>query len=101
MNKLPHQKLLDRFEKIEELNCVLEDWCADDEKSPEDYPLGYLVIIAQERLSQFDESGHVLNDWIRGYAGDEDQKHAKSQLGKIKRWIESAEKFIQQHDCTL
>jgi hypothetical protein len=79
--------LIERIEAIEELNYVLENYCADDNKKPIDYSVEELRELIQTRQAEFHETNHVLNDRLIGDCGPEEKKFAKSQLAKIDRLL--------------
>jgi hypothetical protein len=85
-------RLLKRLQAIEELDCVLQNWCNDDGKQPEDYTATELLELATQRRSEFFEDGHVFYEALAGDLGLEEKKYAKSQLAKIDRFIQSAKK---------
>jgi len=79
--------LLKNLQAIEELNCVLENWCSDDGKAPEDYTLDELRDLAVRRRAEFDEEGHTLYEAKIGERGPEEKAYAKSQQAKVSKWI--------------
>jgi hypothetical protein len=85
-------KLLKQLQAIEELDCVLQNWCNDDGKQPEDYTATELLELATQRRSEFCEDGHRFYEALAGDLGSEEKKYAKSQLAKIDRFIQSAKK---------
>ncbi len=88
--------LLKKLQRIEELNCVLENWCADDKKRPEDYSINQLLDLAIERRGEFYEDGHSLCEALAGDLGQEEKKHAKSQLAKINRFVDAAIEVVNK-----
>jgi hypothetical protein len=87
-------KLLKRLQAIEELDFVLQNWCADDDKRPEDYSIDLLLDLAVERRGEFYEDCHTLCEALQGDRGPEEKRYAKSQLAKINRWIKAANKAV-------
>jgi hypothetical protein len=89
-------KLLKRLQAIEELDCVLQNWCSDDDKRPEDYSMELLLDLAVERRAEFYDTSHTLCESLQGYHGPEEKRYAKSQLAKINRWIQAANKAVNE-----
>jgi hypothetical protein len=89
-------RLLKRLQAIEELNCVLQNWCNDDGKQPEDYTATELLELANQRRSEFFEDGHVFHEALAGDLGLEEKKYAKSQLAKINRFVDAAIKVVNK-----
>jgi hypothetical protein len=83
-------ELLEKLQAIEELNCVLRNWCSDDDKSPADYTPTELLELARERRAVFYEQGHSLHEAMQGDLGPAEKRYANSQLAKINRFIQAA-----------
>ena len=87
-------KLLATLQAIEELNCVLQNWCSDDNKIPEDYTPTELLELARERRAEFYEQGHSLHEAMQGDLGPAEKRYASAQLSKINRFIQAANKVL-------
>lgn len=83
-------QLLEALRRIEELNFVLENWMQDDRREASEYPLDELVALAADRLAEFAEDGHMLNDMLLGLDGPEEKRYAVSQRRRIRAWLEKA-----------
>lgn len=82
--------LNEQLQGIEELDYVLDCWSQDDKRPKESYILDELITLAEQRIEEFHEGGHLLNEMLTGESGPDEQKYAKAQLRKAKAWLKKA-----------
>tara|TARA_Y100000004_G_C8845680_1_gene382432 strand:+ start:302 stop:565 length:264 start_codon:yes stop_codon:yes gene_type:complete len=73
--------------KIYELDYSLNTIGEDDGKEREDYTPQEILDEAKWVLSNYYEGGHVLNYELIGEEGAEEQKNARREVAKLKRFI--------------
>lgn len=79
---------------IDELQYNLDNICTDDKKHVNDYSDAELVAEAKYVLDLFvnPSQGHINNDALRGEEGPDQAKWARSQVGKLRRFIAAFDK---------
>jgi hypothetical protein len=80
-------KYVDDALAIPELTFDLENISMDDKKSISDYTQKEIVHEAEWVLSNFYESGHSLNESLRGDHGPSAKAIAKTQVSQLKAYI--------------
>jgi hypothetical protein len=82
--------LNNQLQGIEELDCVLDCWSQDDKREKSSYSLDELITLAEQRIEEFCEGGHMLNDALMGESGPEEKRYAQDQLRKARGWLKRA-----------
>jgi hypothetical protein len=86
----PSKRLLYQLLRTVELGFVLNNWCADENRKPKDFTLDELIGLASQRIDEFQEPGHTLNDGLMGTLGEEEQKYYETQFRYCNEWIRRA-----------
>ncbi len=87
------EKLIKRAMSIDELAYTLENISHDDGKSAADYSDAEIVEEARYVLDLFanPSQGHINNEALNGDDGPDQAKWARSQVGKLRRFIKAFE----------
>ena len=83
------RKLVARALSIDELAYNLENISQDDKKAVEDYTDDEILAEARYVLDLFVNpgQGHINGEALRGEEGPDQKKWARSQVGKLQRFI--------------
>ena len=77
--------------QIDELANSLRTIAGDDKKNVEDYTQAEVVAEAKWVLSCFLEGGHLLNEALQGEDTPQEQRWARNQVSRLRRFIKRYE----------